>query len=255
MNTETDTQTLVLVHGSPATGQAWQAVVKHLPERYRVVTPTLDGHDGFGPAETPPPVTTDALAAALEAEIGDVATPIMLAAHSYGASVAMHLALRGRIPIARMLLIEPVTPHALELAGNEASHGVLRSGIGGYLDAHEAGEPEAVSHMIDFWFGAGAFHAMPEPVRTYLIHRTAVNVRDVRASFAETYTYDDLARLDLPVLIACGSKSPNVTVDLADAVLAGLPQGRLATVDGGDHAMLTTHPEPVARMIDEFFTR
>jgi pimeloyl-ACP methyl ester carboxylesterase len=182
-----------------------------------------------------------------------VAAPIMLAAHSYGASVALHLALRGNIPIARLLLIEPVTPHALELAGNEASHGVLRSGIGGYLDAHEAGEPEAVSRMIDFWFGPGAFHAMPEPVRTYLIHRTPVNVRDVRASFAETYTYDDLARLDLPVLIACGSRSPSVTIDLAEAVLAGLPQGRRATVEGGDHAMLTTHPEPVARMIDDFF--
>jgi pimeloyl-ACP methyl ester carboxylesterase len=253
MNTEDDKQSLVLVHGSPATGQAWQAVAKHLPERYRVVTPTLHGHDGAGPAETPPPTTTDALAAALEADIGEIDGPILLAAHSYGASVALHLALRGNIPITRLLLIEPVTPHALELAGNEASHGVLRSGIGGYLDAHEAGEPEAVSRMIDFWFGAGAFHAMPEPVRTYLIDRTPVNVRDVRASFAETYTYDDLARLDLPVLIACGSRSPSVTVDLAEAVLAGLPQGRRATVEGGDHAMLTSHPEAVAHMIDEFF--
>ena len=253
MNTDTDTQSLVLVHGSPATGQAWQAVMKHLPERYRVVTPTLDGHDGAGPAAPPPPTTTDALAAALEAEIGDAATPIMLAAHSYGASVALHLALRGNIPIARMLLIEPVTPHALELAGNEASHGVLRAGIGGYLDAHDAGEPEAVSRMIDFWFGPGAFHTMPGPVRTYLVDRTPVNVRDVRASLAETYTYDDLARLDLPVLIACGSRSPTVTIDLAEAVLAGLPQGRRATVDGGDHAMLTTHPQAVARMIHDFF--
>jgi pimeloyl-ACP methyl ester carboxylesterase len=253
MNTEDDKQSLVLVHGSPATGQAWQAVAKHLPERYRVVTPTLHGHDGAGPAETPPPTTTDALAAALEADIGEIDGPILLAAHSYGASVALHLALRGNIPITRLLLIEPVTPHALELAGNEASHGVLRSGIGGYLDAHEAGEPEAVSRMIDFWFGAGAFHAMREPVRTYLIDRTPVNVRDVRASFAETYTYDDLARLDLPVLIACGSRSPSVTVDLAEAVLAGLPQGRRATVEGGDHAMLTSHPEAVAHMIDEFF--
>jgi pimeloyl-ACP methyl ester carboxylesterase len=253
MNTENDTQTVVLVHGSPATGQAWQAVANYLPGRYRVVTPTLHGHDGAGPAEPPPPTTTDALAAALEADLGDIAGPIMLAAHSYGASVALHLALRGRVPIARLLLIEPVTPHALELAGNEASHIVLRTGIGGYLDAHDAGEPEAVSRMIDFWFGPGAFHAMPEPVRTYLIDRTPVNVRDVRASFAETYTYDDLARLDLPVLIACGSRSPNVTVDLAEAVLAGLPQGRLATVEGGDHAMLTSHPEAVARLLDEFF--
>jgi pimeloyl-ACP methyl ester carboxylesterase len=254
MTTDSDTQTLVLVHGSPATGQAWQAVAKHLPGRYRVVTPTLDGHDGAGPAETPPPTTTDELAAALEDAIGAVAAPIMLAAHSYGASVALHLALRGRIPIARMLLIEPVTPHALELAGNDASHTELRSGIGGYLEAHEAGEAEAVSRMIDFWFGPGAFHAMPEPVRTYLIHRTPVNVRDVRASFAETYTYNDLARLDLSVLIACGSRSPKVTVDISEGVLAGLPRGRMTMVEDGDHAMLTSQPQAVARMLDAFFT-
>jgi pimeloyl-ACP methyl ester carboxylesterase len=246
-------QPLVLVHGSPATGQAWQAVAKRLPARYRIVTPTLLGHDGTGPAEPPPAITTDALAAALEEAIGDTAGPIMLAAHSYGASVALHLALRGRVPIARLLLIEPVTPHALELAGNEAARRTLQDGIGAYLKAYDAGEAEAVGRMIDFWFGRGAFDVMPEQVRRYLVARTPVNVRDVRASFAETYTYDDLARLDLPVLIACGGRSPQVTVDIAEAVLAGLPRGRLATVEGGDHAMLTSDPEAVARLLDEFF--
>lgn len=253
MTDDATTQPLVLIHGSPATGQAWQAVAKRLPGRYRIHTPTLLGHEGSGPAEAPPPITTDALASALEQEIGDVAEPILLAAHSYGASVALHLALRGRIPVARLLLIEPVTPHALELAGNEAARRALMSGIGGYLEAQEAGEAEAVGRMIDFWFGPGAFHAMPEPVRTYLIDRTPVNVRDVRASFAETYTYADLSRLDLPVLIACGSRSPKVTVDIAEAVLAGLPRGRLAMVADGDHAMLTARPDAVARLLDEFF--
>lgn len=253
MSPDPETQPLVLVHGSPATGAAWQPVAKRLPERYRIVAPTLLGHEGAGPAETPPPITTDALAAALEESIGDVSPPIMLAAHSYGASVALHLALRARIPVARLLLIEPVTPHALELAGNEASHRVLHDGIGGYLEAHEAGEAHAVSRMIDFWFGPGAFDVMPEPVRHYLVDRTPVNVRDVRASFAETYTYADLARLDLPVLVVCGSKSPTVTIDIAEAVLAGLPRGRLATLADGDHAMLTSRPAAVARMIEEFF--
>jgi len=253
MTLENELPTLILVHGSPATGQAWQAVAKRLPDRYRIVTPTLLGHDGMGPAEAPPPITTDALAAALEEAIGDVSGPILLAAHSYGASVAMHLALRGRVPVARLLLIEPVTPHALKLAGNEASHTVLKTGIGGYLEAHDAGEAEAVSRMIDFWFGPGAFRAMPPPVRTYLVDRTPVNVRDVRASFAETYTYADLARLDLPVLIACGTRSPKVTVDISEAVLAGLPRGRLVMVEDADHAMLTGQPDAVARMLDEFF--
>ncbi|MDH3233170.1 MAG: alpha/beta hydrolase [Alphaproteobacteria bacterium] len=243
---------LVLIHGSPATGQAWQAVAKHLPDHFAIVTPTLPGHDGAGPAETPPAITTDALAAAVEAELGSFDAPIRLAGHSYGASVALHVALRGRIPIAYMVLFEPVSPHALELAGKDASRRVLRDGIGGYVAAHEAGEPEAVGRMIDFWFGPGAFGAMPEPVKTYLIDRTPVNVRDVRAAFAETYTYDDLARLAFPVQIACGDKSPAVTLDITEALIAGLPQGTLAMIEGGDHAMLTTHPEAVADMIADF---
>lgn len=248
----TDTTPLVLIHGSPATGQAWQAVAKHLNNHFQIITPTLLGHEGAGPAETPPSITTDALAAAVEAEIGAFDAPIRLAGHSYGASVALHLALRGRIPIGHMVLFEPVSPHALELAGKDASHQVLRAGIGGYVEAHEAGEPAAVSRMIDFWFGPGAFGAMPEPVKTYLIDRTPVNVRDVRAAFAETYTCDDLARLDFPIQVACGDKSPSVTLDVTNALIAGLPQGSLATIEGGDHAMLTTHPEVVANMIADF---
>jgi len=252
MDLNTDVTPLVLIHGSPATGQAWQAVAKHLTGDFAIITPTLSGHEGAGPAETPPPITTDALAAAVEAEIGAFEAPIRLAAHSYGASVALHLALRGRIPIGQMVLFEPVSPHALELAGKDASHRTLHAGIGGYIEAHEAGEPEAVGRMIDFWFGPGAFRAMPEPVRTYLIGRTPMNVRDVRASFAETYTYDNLARLEFPIQIACGDKSPSVTLDIAEALIAGLPQGALAMIEDSDHAMLTSHPEVVARMIADF---
>ena len=56
------------------------------------------------------------------------------------------------------------------------------------------------------------------------------------------------------LLIACGGKSPAVTVGIAEAVVAGLPQGRLATVADADHGMLTTLPEKTARLIADFFS-
>jgi len=247
-----DPSPLVLIHGSPATGQAWQPAAKHLGDRFRIETPTLPGHEGTGPAEEPAPGSTYDLAAGIEGAIGSISEPIVLAGHSYGASVALHVALRGHVDITRMVLFEPVTPHALVLAGATASQDSIKRGIGAYLEAYDRGEKDAVGHMIDFWFGAGAFRVLPEPVQSYLIDRTPVNIRDVRAALSESYTTDDLARLDFPILVAYGGNSSKVATDIAQSLVSGLPQGNVATIEGANHAMLASHPKAVASIIADF---
>ena len=39
---------LVLIHGSPANGKTWKAVAEHLSDRFRVIAPTLPGHEVEG---------------------------------------------------------------------------------------------------------------------------------------------------------------------------------------------------------------
>ena len=59
---------------------------------------------------------------------------------------------------------------------------------------------------------------MPEPVQAYLRANTAINIRDVQATFHETYDLRELSAFSTPTLIAYGSKSPSETIAIATAL-------------------------------------
>ena len=62
--------------------------------------------------------------------------------------------------------------------------------------------------MVDYWFGDGSFAQMHSSVRKFLIAGAARNGLDVRATFAERLTVDQLAGFANPVLVAYGGGSP-----------------------------------------------
>ena len=71
---------------------------------------------------------------------------------------------------------------------------------------------------------------MPEPVQAYLRANTAINIRDVQATFRKTYDLRELGTFSKPTLIAYGSKSPSETIAIATALTDCL-RGRLNKVD------------------------
>ncbi len=245
---------LVLVHGSPATGDAWRPVVPFLSSTFDVATPTLSGH-GVPENEAFLSMGVDDLASALEADITDDEGPLDLLAYSFGCIVALRMALRGRCEISRMLLLEPVALPVLKLVGKGDAFLQTKSIFDAYDEYHRAGEPYAVSRMINFWFGDGAFDVFPEPVRDYLDALTEINLRDIKASMAETYRPEELDALKMPIEVVCGDRSPAVTGAIARALTELLGDARVTSLAGATQAMLTTHPEEVADLAKAFFSR
>lgn len=241
---------LVLVHGSPGNPQSWNGVRAALPDRFEVLTPTLAGYEAAVPPADPDPAETSDLAAALAAEISACAMPPLLAAHSYGANVALHVASAG-VPLAGLALFEPVAFRLLPPLGHDDAYARATGAFERYFAAFEAGAPEAVGVMVDLLFGDGAFAQMPEPVQAYLKANTAMNVRDVKATFRETYDPDALAALELPVSVAHGDRSPSALRVLSEAIADAVPNGRSQIIEGANHAMLATHPDAVAGLIAE----
>lgn len=237
----------LLIHGSPATGQAWKAVAKRLAGRHRVLAPTLPGHGQ--PPESLQPAETADLAAAVEAGIGDPGAPVVLAAHSYGGNVALQLALRRRLPIRRIVLFEPVTLAALLAAGEHGAYAEAEAAFAPYLEAVAAGNLRAVSIMVDYWFGEGAFARMPAPIQDYLRAAAPANARDVAATFRERVTPAELGAIAAPVTVACGGASPPMALRIARALAARVAHGRIVEIPGADHAMVATHPDEVAALI------
>jgi pimeloyl-ACP methyl ester carboxylesterase len=240
---------VLLVHGSPGNGKAWSRVGEHLAERHRVVAPDLPGHGGTTPPAAGAIPDVGDTAVLIEALIGRVGVPALLVGYSYGGVVALAIALRGRVSIGALALLEPVAVSALGMIGDPDLHARTRAVFDGYIDAVEAGDPRQVRTMVDFWFGPGAFERMPEALRAYMVREAATNVRDVRGTLREAYAPATLRRIPVPVTTIVGGCSPDITRTIAQAITTHVPKASLAILDGATHAMITTHAQPLAETL------
>lgn len=240
---------VVLVHGSPGNGKAWSRVGERLAGRHRVIAPDLPGHGGTTP-QAPGEVPDVAYSATLiEALIGRVGAPALLTGYSYGGVVALAIALRGRVSIGALALLEPVAVPALSLTGDLDLHARTRAVFDGYIAGVEGGDPLQVRTMVDFWFGSGAFEGLAEPLRGYMVREAATNVRDVRGALREDYSPAALRRLSMPVTTLVGGRSPEVTRTIAQTITTHVRCGSLTLVAGATHALITTHAEAVAEAL------
>jgi len=242
---------LLLVHGSPGEGGSWRRVTKQLPASLRAIT--LD-RPGYG-ASPPIAVTREQRSAKVGAIVAELAGrlggPAVLCGHSYGGNVALHAALAKPDAFSSVILLEPVLMRALTLAGDHETYAEAQSFFSDYVFSVRSGKPQAVGDMIDYWFGAGAFAALPPPVQTYLDGTAARGADDVEATFAEAFTRDDLATLHMPVTVAYGVASPPVAPRAAHALGTLLPRARVRPIADATHGMLDSHPADLARIIAE----
>ena len=72
---------------------------------------------------------------------------------------------------------------------------------------------------------------------------------DVRATFAERLTIDQLARFTTSVLVAYGGASPPAASAIATALAGSLPRARSQVVPGAAHGMLDSHSDALADLI------
>ena len=246
---------LILIHGSPGNGGMWKGVATDLAGRHTVWTVTLPDHDR-PPQASYPTRDIEYFAAAVETLAATVGNSIGIVGHSFGGIVALRLALRGKASVDRVVLLEPVAIPALGILGQAEAEQEMRSVFDTYRRHHREGHADAAATtMIDFWFGAGAYAQMPDAVQTYIRDRNALTVRDVTAVLSERYTADGLAALAVPTLVVCGGASPAATRLITSTLASALGAGKLAVLDGADHALLTDRPREVADLIDRFVAR
>lgn len=240
---------LVLVHGSPADSRAWARVTPHLRDRFRVIAVDLPGYGGSDGVPDAPVGRAALMGSRVARLIESCGGAAGLAGHSYGGLVALQAALQAKAgAVARLVVLEPMFMRGLQLLVDPALPGATAY-FDDYVRRVDAGEDGAVRHMIDFWFGTGAYARLPEPVRGYLNANAPRNVLDVRSSFNDSATAAQLGALALPVLMVWGDRSPDLVLAMGRALQKLVPGVRLEALPGANHAMLDTHPEAVARLI------
>jgi pimeloyl-ACP methyl ester carboxylesterase len=241
--------TVVFVPGSCSTGSAWRPILSELGNGWRSVTTSLLGYGGTAERRTLRDADISREAEVLEAVVRRAASPVHLVGHSFGGAAAIAVALRRRVPLLSLVIIEAPVPELLRHAGEHRHYRALREMTDVYFDAFRAGETAAIKLMIDFYGGAGTFAAWPDRVRRYAIDTTPVNILDWASAYDFQLTPACLANIDVPALVLRGGASHPAMRRASELLSQCMANASLATIAGAAHFMISTHAEEVARAI------
>jgi lipase len=238
----------VAIHCSLAHSGAWRGLSTHLKDALTITALDLPMHgrsgdwDGQGDLHD---VATDMTRAL-------IAEPVDLIGHSFGATVALRLAVEQPEMVRSLTLIEPVLfSIAIQDDGPEAQ---------AYLEGSRAfgaqlaeGEREEATRGFNRQWGDGTKWAeIPEQTRRYMVDR--IGFIPASGDFIERDRQGICApgmieRAAMPTLLVEGDTSPPIMATVGDLLQKRLPNVRRLVVEGAGHMVPITHPEPVAGAI------
>jgi pimeloyl-ACP methyl ester carboxylesterase len=246
--------TIVFVPGSCSTGAAWRPVIAALDGKYRCVTTSLLGYGGTAERRTAGDASirheTDVVEAVIRHAEALASSPVHLVGHSFGGLVSLAVALRRKVTLASLTILESPAPELLHAAGEPAHYQAFRDMFAAYSGAFNGGDREAIAAMIDFYAGLGTFASWPPRVRAYAVDTTAVNLLDWANAYDFALSPAMLAGLALPVLVMRGGASHPAVLRLNELLSVHIAGATLATIPGAAHFMISTHAEDVATAIE-----
>ncbi len=242
--------TVVLVPGSCSTTAAWRPVIAGFEGRFRCVSTSLLGYGGTAERRTAADPSIAYEAEAVEAVVRHAAGgPAHLVGHSFGGLVALAVALRRRVPLASLVILEAPAPELLRTCGELHHYRAFRDMTDGYFAAFHRGDRDAIAAMIDFYGGSGTFASWPARVRGYAVETTAVNILDWAGAFAYPLSPAHLAGVSIPVLVVRGGASHPAVQRANELLSLHMPAAALVTLAGAAHFMISTHAHGVAAAI------
>lgn len=241
----------VAIHCTQAHGGAWRGVARILADRLTILAPDMPAHGKSGDWDLKGDlhdVTYAALLPLVQEE------PVDLIGHSFGATVALRMALEVPDQIRSLTLIEPVYFAAAQQTDPDAVAAHLAEAAS-YLEPIARGDMEAAARLFNRMWGDGTKWAdIPENVRRYMIDRIGLIPRQSPALFNDgpgLLAPARIARARMPTLLLDGAQSPAVVASIMEAFDAMLPNARRVTVQGAGHMVPITHPQETAAAIGE----
>ncbi len=221
-----DGVTTVLLHGGTANADTWMMQVDALAAGRRVLLPEQRGHGRTAdPGETSYELMAADTIAFLEAQAGE---PADLVGWSDGGVIAL------LVTLARPDLVRKV----VTIGSNFHHEGNILEFLEGMRDADE-GE-NILRDMYATMSPDGPEHWPVITGRLQQMWRTS-----------PTLTTDDLASIDVPVLVMVGDDDA-IRPEHTQALYEALPQGQLAVIPGSSHLVPIEKPALVNQLILDF---
>lgn len=240
---------VLALHCSLAHSGAWQG----LAERLEGVTVTATDQPSHGRApdwdgRTDLHGLSTRLSIAMAEELGQGA-PIDLMGHSFGATIALRIALQRPDLVRSLTLIEPVIFAAARSAEDPAYEPFKASHLA-FAAMVKAGQPEAAAAMFHGMWGTGSrFADLTEKSRLYMVNRIHLIVAQnpvLLEDAAGMLHFMGLESVGVPVLLIEGAISPPIIGAVHTELARRLPNVSRLSVQGAGHMVPITHPEIVA---------
>ena len=241
-----DRPTVVLLHSSAASARQWDMLAERLRPAFDVHAIDLHGHGGQARWQGPRALSVHD-EAALVLPVIECAGGAHLIGHSYGAAIALHLAVARPSLVHSLVVYEPV------LFGLLADHEPQGAAAQEAFDLAEAmrvwvaeGRAEAAAErFVDYWSGGAAWQRLAPQQQRSVVSRMPVVVQHFDALYREMLPPEHLARLTMPVLCLSGRRSTAAALRIAGLLRALLPDAQHETLPGAGHLGPITHPSLV----------
>ena len=253
-------QPVVLIHGYPLSGRAWDKQVPVLLEAgHRFIT-----YDRRGFGQSSQPVVGydyDTFAADLDhlLEHLDVREAVLVG-HSMGSGeVARYLAAYGSDRVAKGVLVSPIPPFLLQTSDNPG--GVPQSLFDGFVQAARSDMPAWMKGFLDSFYNFDALRGTLVSDQAYQASWNIAVGASATAAVAciPTWATDfrpDLDKIDVPMLVIHGDADQVLPLDKTRKLLPGLINDlQLVVIEGGPHAIPWTHADQVNTALLDFLRR
>jgi pimeloyl-ACP methyl ester carboxylesterase len=253
-------QPVVLIHGYPLSGRAWDKQVPVLLEAgYRVIT---YDRRGFGKSSQPSSgYDYDTFAADLHAllEYLDLAGAVLVG-HSMGTGeVTRYLGRYGSARVAKGVLVAPIPPYLLQAPNNPG--GVPQGLFDGFAAAAAADTPAWMKGFLGSYYNIDTLGGTLVSEQAFQASWNLAVTASAAAAVACIATWatdfrDDLPSIDVPILVIQGDADQVLPLDKTGARLPALiKDADLAVIQGGPHAVPWTHPAQVNTALLGFLRR
>lgn len=243
---------LLALHCSLAHSGAWSGLVEGLTG----VTVTALDQPGHGRAPDWDGVSDlHGLTTRISVEMAEslaAGAPIDVIGHSFGATVALRIALERPDLVRSLVLVEPPLFAAARADGDaafapfKADHLLVAEAMA------EGRRIDAVALFHGLWGNGTGFAALPARQQQYMIDRIHFIVAQNPTLLDDTaglLRYMGLESIGVPVLLVEGSSSPAIVGAVQTALARRLPQVTRLVVPGAGHMVPISHPDVVAQAV------
>ena len=244
---------VLFLHGFLGTGEDWLRVAQELEGQYFCVLPDLPGHGKNTDLPIAAPLSFDVLNQGLLALVDHLRLPqVRLVGYSMGGRAALYFAVHYPERVSSLILesVSPGITNSDERRARAAEDDRRAEAI----------RAEGVEAFVEHWYTLPLFQSLKtHPRREEMITRRRANhpgwvakvIRDLSPG-RQTPVWDQLPRLEMPVLFVAGSLDEKYT-RLGEQIIVRVPLARLAIIPDTGHNVHLEKPEIFISLLREFW--